>query len=53
MTVDVQGCTNALKERMSERGRPEHIRSLASMPPRYTIHPEHKNLLQSTVKGFY
>jgi hypothetical protein len=22
---------------------PEHMRSLASMPPRYTVHPEHKN----------
>jgi hypothetical protein len=31
---------------------PEHIRSLASMPSRYTVHPEHKNLLQRTVKGF-
>ena len=41
MTVDVQGCTNALKDRMSEKGHPEHIRSYASMPPRYTVHPEH------------
>jgi len=24
MTVDVHGCTNALKDRMSERGHPEH-----------------------------
>ena len=24
ITVDVQGCTNALKDRMSEKGRPEH-----------------------------
>jgi hypothetical protein len=24
MTVDVQGCTNALKDRMSEKGHPEH-----------------------------
>jgi len=23
-TVDVQGCTNALKDRMSEKGHPEH-----------------------------
>jgi hypothetical protein len=24
MTVDVQGCTNALEDRMSEKGHPEH-----------------------------
>ena len=24
ITVDVQGCTNALRDRMSEKGRPEH-----------------------------
>jgi hypothetical protein len=24
MNVDVHGCTNALKDRMSERGHPEH-----------------------------
>lgn len=28
------------------------MRSLASMPPRYSVHPEHKNLLQTSVKGF-
>ena len=27
---------------MSEKGHPEHIRSLPSMAPRYTVHPEHK-----------
>jgi hypothetical protein len=53
MTVDVQGCTNALKDRMSEKGHPEHIRSLASMPPRYTVHPEHKKTSYFTVPGFY
>jgi hypothetical protein len=58
MTVDVQGCTNALKDihtwmcvsrvmqeqlpRMSEKGHPEHRRSLPSMAPRHTVHPEHK-----------
>jgi len=29
MTVDVQGCTNALKDRMSEKGHPEHSSLLA------------------------
>ncbi|NQZ86410.1 MAG: hypothetical protein HRT54_02380 [Colwellia sp.] len=42
MTVDVQGCTNDLKDRMSEKGHPEHRRSLPSMAPRHTVHPEHK-----------
>jgi len=27
---------------MSEEGHPEHLRSLTSMAPRYTVHPEHK-----------
>jgi len=40
--VDVQGCTNALEDRMSEKGHPEHRRSLPSMAPRHTVHPEHK-----------
>jgi hypothetical protein len=38
----VQGCTNALKDRMSEKGHPEHRRSLPSMATRHTVHPEHK-----------
>ena len=58
ITVDVQGCTNALKDRMSEKGRPEHRRSLPSMAIRHclqdagtydlsgtkimTVRPEHK-----------
>ena len=42
MTVDVHGCTNALKDRMSEKGHPEHRRSLPSMATRHTVHPEHK-----------
>ena len=42
MTVDVQGCTNALKGRMPEKGKPEHRRSLPSMSSRHTVHPEHK-----------
>jgi len=32
---------------MSEEGHPEHIRSLTSMPPRYTVHPEHIRSLTS------
>ncbi|NQZ86255.1 MAG: hypothetical protein HRT54_01585 [Colwellia sp.] len=32
---------------MSERSHPEHIRSLASMPPRHTVHPEHIRSLAS------
>jgi len=28
MTLDVQGCTNALKDRMSEKGHPEHKKAL-------------------------
>jgi hypothetical protein len=31
MTVDVQGCINALKDRMSEKGHPEHRHSFTSM----------------------
>jgi hypothetical protein len=42
MTVYVQGCTNALKDRMSEKGHPEHRRSLPSVAPRHTVRPEHK-----------
>ena len=42
MTVDVHGCTNALKDRMSEKGHPEHRRSLPSMATRHTVHHEHK-----------
>jgi hypothetical protein len=42
MTFNVHGCTNALKDRMSDRGHPEHCRSLPSMAPRHTVHPEHK-----------
>jgi hypothetical protein len=41
-TLDMQGCINALKDRMSEKGHPEHRRSLPSMAPRHTVHPEHK-----------
>ena len=41
-TVDVQGCTNALKGRTPEKGRPKHRRSLPSMALRHTVHPEHK-----------
>jgi hypothetical protein len=29
ITVDVQGCTNALKYRMSEKGHPEHSSLIA------------------------
>jgi hypothetical protein len=47
MTVDVQGCTNALKDRMSEKGHPEHRRSLPSMATRHTVHPEHRRSLPS------
>jgi hypothetical protein len=39
--------TNHMNDRMSEKGHPEHIRSLASMPPRYTVHPEHIRSLAS------
>ena len=30
MVAEVQGCTNDLKDRMSEKGHPEHRRSLPS-----------------------
>jgi hypothetical protein len=52
-TVDVQGCTNALKDRMSEKGHPEHRRSLPSMALRHTVHPEHKKALRAyALKAF-
>ena len=47
MTVDVQGCTNDLKDRMSEKGHPEHRRSFPSVPSRHTVHPEHRRSLPS------
>jgi hypothetical protein len=42
-TVDVHGCTNALKGRKLEKGHPEHRCSMPSMAPQHTVHPEHKN----------
>jgi hypothetical protein len=33
LTVGVQGCTNAMEDRMSEKGHPEHRHSLPSMAP--------------------
>jgi hypothetical protein len=46
--VDVPGCTNALKGRKPEKGHPEHRRSLPSMVPRHTVHPEHKKRVIKT-----
>jgi len=36
--INVNECPNTLEDRMSEKDHPEHIRSLTSMPPRYTVH---------------
>ena len=41
MNIDVHGCTNALEDRMSEKGL-NIRRSLPSMASRHTVHPEHK-----------
>jgi hypothetical protein len=50
----LHGCTKALKDKTYEKGHPEHIRSLASMPSGYTVNPEHKSLLLLVVIiGFF
>jgi hypothetical protein len=47
LSIDVLGCTNALKGRMPEKSHPEHPRSFSSMKPRHTIHPEHRRSFSS------
>ncbi|WP_259366507.1 MULTISPECIES: hypothetical protein [unclassified Colwellia] len=37
---------------MSEKGHPEHRRSLPSMASRHTVHPEHKKTSGFAASGF-
>jgi hypothetical protein len=37
---------------MSEKGHPEHHRSLPSMASRHTVHPEHKKTSGFAASGF-
>ncbi|WP_259368757.1 hypothetical protein [Colwellia sp. Bg11-12] len=42
-----------MKNRMYEKGHPEHRRSLPSMALRHTVHPEHKKALRAyALKAF-
>ncbi|WP_170246406.1 hypothetical protein [Colwellia hornerae] len=38
---------------MPKNIHPEHIRSLPSMAPRYTVHPEHKKAAERAVQRLF
>jgi len=49
----MDGGTNDLSGTKIMTVHPEHIRSLPSMAPRYTVHPEHKKGAKKLLNTIY